>query len=398
MRDIIIKKPTKPIKALPYPFYRLALLLLAVLGLADAIYLAVSHYKVHTDMTHKSFCAISKAINCDTVSQSVYSIFFGVPFAFWGIIAYVFMLVMFVFVKDNSAKSVRLWTFLFLASWVFVGYSIALAIVSSFYVKSYCIMCIGTYIINILFLYLSWMTVRRFTKIGIINEIWQIFRYLAFFKKPMFPILVVFGAIAICMMLFFPPYWKSEAPVLSPHVATGVTDDQFAHPWIGAENPVLTVVEYTDYQCFQCRKLHYFLRQLVNQYPDKLRLVHVNFPMDDKINPLVDEPYHVGSALLAAVAEYAKLEGNFWEVNDKIFDMIAQGKSELTGEELAEVTGVPLERIEQIIRHPYFYDTIRFDILKGIKLGVTGTPSYLINDVLYEADIPAEIIQELIKE
>lgn len=347
-------------------------------------------------MTHKSFCAISKSINCDTVSQSVYSIFWGVPFAFWGCIAYIFMLVMFLFLKDNNAKSVRLWTFIFLASWVFIGYSAALAIVSTFYVKSYCIMCIGTYIINGLLLYLSWMTVRRFTKIGIINEIWQIFRYLAFFKKPMFPTLVVFGIIAICMMLFFPPYWKSEPPQLSENVATGIIEES-GHPWIGAENPVLTIVEYTDYQCFQCRKLHYNLRQLVNQYPDKLRLVHVNFPMDDVINPIVEEPYHVGSYVLAAITEYAALEGNFWEINDKIFNMIAGGKTSFTGDDLVEATGIPLETIEQILRHPFFRDKIYVDIIKGLDKGVKGTPSYLINDVLYEADIPPEIINSLIE-
>lgn len=393
MKDIIVKKPVKQIKALPYPFYRLALLILALLGLADSVYLAVQHYQVHTDMTHRSFCAISKSINCDTVSQSVYSIFFGVPFAFWGCIAYIFMLVMVILVKDRSEKSVRIWTFIFLASWVFVAYSIALAIVSTFFVKSYCIMCIGTYIINGLLLYLSWLTVRRFTKIGMINEIWQIFRYLAFFKKPMFPILVIFGAIAICMMLFFPPYWRSEPPTLSPDIPHGITET--GHPWIGAEEPTLTIIEYTDYQCFQCRKLHYFLRQLVNQYPDKLRLVHINFPMDDAINPLVGEPYHVGSAVLAMVTEYALLDDNFWEVNDLIFNMIAEGKTSFSGEDLAEVTGIPLDKINQIVQHPYFINKIYADVIKGIEIGVTGTPSYVIDGVLYEADIPPDILHRL---
>lgn len=394
MRDTIVKIPAKAMKSLPYPFYRFALLVLALAGLADAVYLAVSHYKVHTDMTHKSFCAISKAINCDTVSQSVYSIFIGVPFAFWGCVAYLFMLVMFLLLKDRGAKSARLWTFVFLASWVFVGYSAALAIVSTFYVKSYCIMCIGTYIVNGLLLYFSWLAVRRFTKIGLINEIWQIFRYLAFFKKPMFPILVVFGIIAICMLLFFPPYWKTAPPTLSKDIPTGtVADDGW--PWIGAEEPLLTIVEYSDYQCFQCRKIHYHLRQLVNQYPDKLRLVHVNFPMDHVLNPLVEEPFHVGSAILAGIAEYAKLEGNFWEVSDNIFNMIAQGKTGFTGEDLAEATGIPLETIEQVIKRPDIVEKVYIDIMRGVIRDVKGTPSFLINGVLYEGDIPAEIFHAL---
>lgn len=235
---------------------------------------------------------------------------------------------------------------------------------------------------------------RRFTKIGLINEIWQIFRYLAFFKKPMFPILVVFGIVAICMLLFFPPYWKTAPPTLAKNLPTGIVEDD-GWPWIGAENPLLTIVEYSDYQCFQCRKIHYHLRQLVNQYPDKLRLVHVNFPMDHVINPLVEEPFHVGSAILAAIAEYAKLEGNFWEVSDKIFDMIAQGKTSFTGEDLALATGIPLETIEQVIKRPDIAGKVYIDIMRGVIREVKGTPSFLINGVLYEGDIPAEIFHSL---
>ncbi|MBU4035957.1 MAG: hypothetical protein KKA35_05965, partial [Proteobacteria bacterium] len=43
---------------------------------------------MYTDIGYESFCAISKAINCDTVSQSPYSVFLGVPLAIWGVAGY----------------------------------------------------------------------------------------------------------------------------------------------------------------------------------------------------------------------------------------------------------------------------------------------------------------------
>ena len=64
-------------KPLPFVVYWLTVLMLTGAGLAAAIYLSVSHYRVYTDVDYKSFCAISRAINCDTVSQSPYSIFAG---------------------------------------------------------------------------------------------------------------------------------------------------------------------------------------------------------------------------------------------------------------------------------------------------------------------------------
>lgn len=393
--DLIVKTPKKQVKAWPYIYYRTVLLILALLGLADSIYLAIQHYQVHTDMLHKSFCAISKSINCDTVSQSAYSIFFGVPFAVWGIIAYVFLIVLWWFMKDRGSRSMRIWTYAFLATWVFVAYSLVLFYVSKFLVQSYCIMCIVSYIINFILLFWTGFTLRRFSQVGILNEIWQIFRYLTFFKKPMFPILVVFGIIAICTMVFYPPYWNVKVAPIVDSVARGVGED--GHPWIGAESPDLTIIEYSDYQCFQCRKLHYFLRQLVNMYPEKLRLVHVNFPMDHLINPLVKEPYHVGSAILAAITINAIENGNFWAVNDAIFSMVSEGKQGFTMSELLEVSGLSGPELGAIIGDKTITMKIYRDIVKGLELGIEGTPSFVINGELYEADIPLEYIRMLEK-
>ncbi len=88
-------RKTKAINTLPFPVYLWTIILLAIVGLADSIYLAISHYRIYTDIGYRSFCAISKAINCDTVSQSAYSIFWGVPVPVWGIIGYTFFFVAF---------------------------------------------------------------------------------------------------------------------------------------------------------------------------------------------------------------------------------------------------------------------------------------------------------------
>ena len=66
-------------------------------GLVDSVYLSISHYRVYTDIGYKSFCAISRTINCDTVSQSPFSIFLDVPVPVWGIIGYTFFLLLVAF-------------------------------------------------------------------------------------------------------------------------------------------------------------------------------------------------------------------------------------------------------------------------------------------------------------
>ncbi len=75
-----------------------------------------------------------------------------------------------------------------------------------------------------------------------------------------------------------PPYWLFNYTKTSDAIETGITED--GHPWIGSPNPQLIIHEYADYQCFQCGKMHQFLRQLISEYPDKIQLVHHNYPMD----------------------------------------------------------------------------------------------------------------------
>jgi uncharacterized membrane protein len=78
------------IKPLAFGAYFWVVVALAAAGLVDSIYLSVSHYRNYVDVGYSSFCALSRAINCDTVSQSPYAIFWGMPVPVWGVIGYFF--------------------------------------------------------------------------------------------------------------------------------------------------------------------------------------------------------------------------------------------------------------------------------------------------------------------
>ena len=82
----------KAIQPLAFGMYYWVAVALAVAGILDSIYLSISHYRIYTDIGYESFCAISRAINCDTVSQSPYAIFLGLPVPVWGVLGYVFVL------------------------------------------------------------------------------------------------------------------------------------------------------------------------------------------------------------------------------------------------------------------------------------------------------------------
>lgn len=382
------KKMTRP---LPYPAYFLPVVFLALLGLIDSIYLFVSHYRVYTDMGYRSFCAITRSMNCDTVSQSPYSILWHLPVPVWGIFGYLFLLVFLFLSRDERSGKNRLWPLIFLLTLLYSLMSVFFAFVSTFYIGSYCILCIATYAINLFLLYLSWLIRRRFDPDSFFTAFTKDFKFLFQVKKKALCLFLGFFALATLTKVLLPAYWKMPAPPLSTDVSTGFTRE--GHPWIGAKTPVLTITAFSDYQCFQCRKMHLFLRRLVHEHPDTMRLVHRHFPMDHKFNPLVKTPFHVGSGEMALLAIFAATQNKFWETNDLLFELGRQ-KRPFNTKEIGEKTGLDPLALARARKDPAIRFRLKRDILEAIKLGIRATPAFLIDGNLYTAQIPSKILKK----
>ena len=379
---------------MPFPVYFWTVTFLAAAGLADSIYLAISHYRVYTDVAYSSFCSISKAINCDTVSQSSYSIFLGLPVPVWGIIGYTFFLLFLPFAWKKEAEKKRIWPTLFLVSLAFSIYSIILALISAFNIHSYCIMCILSFGICFFLLYFTWLIQKRFHKFDISNGIRLDIGYLWNFRKKSLLLFLPFFALVFIIIPVFPAYWNFANPIISANLPHGITKD--GYPWIGARNPQLEISEFADYQCFQCKKLHFVLRRLMAEHPDKIRLVHRHFPMDHKFNPLVKEPFHVGSGKMALLAIYAASRDKFWQMNDFLFK-IAGDKQDIDVKELADKVGMDAGELSQALKDQTTRLRLKHDIWQGLQFNISGTPAYIINNEVYLGQIPIEIIQKALK-
>ncbi len=387
-------KSRENIKPLAFPIYYWSVLLIALIGLAAAGYLSASHYRVYTDLGYKSFCAVSKAINCDTVSQSTYSIFLQAPVPVWGVFGYAVFLFNLIVSRFSDLPRKRLWPTLTVIALCYSFYSVILAYISILHIKSYCIMCMLSHAVNLTLLFMSWLVYRRFGESSIFAGLKEDVRWLLTIRNKSIVSLGVILILAGMIATLFPAYWeKTEFPSLTA-VAKGVTTD--GHPWIGAREPQLVITEFTDYQCFQCRKMHNYLRQLVVRYPHKLRLVHRHFPMDHTINPIVKEPYHVGSAKMALMAIFASEKGKFWELNDKLFNMDTQGGL-FNIRKIAKSVGLDVYELAASVGNSRYQFVLKKDLKTGISLGIDGTPGYLVDDEIYTGHLPATVFNAIVK-
>jgi len=378
---------------LPFGVYAGFFAVLLAGGLVVTYYLAYSHYQAHTDIFYSSFCAINQAFNCDTVSQSRYAVFANVPIALWGMFGYTFLALLLPLALSTGARRERLWSLFMLISACFCAISMWLAYISSAKIHSYCLMCIVSYAINLLLLFSTHLVRTRYGRdgfiIGIKHDIEYLWHCLGKVIGLIFPLLAAIGLVVV----FLPHYWMPVAMTTPKGIEQGVTVD--GHPWIGAQDPVLEVTEFADYQCFQCWKMHQVLRRIVAEFPQKVRLVHVHYPMDEMVNPIVHEPFHTGSGTLAKMAIHAMDEGKFWEMNDYLY-FHWQKYGNINVSEAATALGLQTKSILAALRSPYVEERlIKINIRKGMKLRVMGTPSYLIDGQIYEGTFPFEKLDAL---
>jgi uncharacterized membrane protein/protein-disulfide isomerase len=384
----------RPNKTFPYRYYSIPVFLLLFIGLGDTIYLIYSHYQNYTDITFSSFCALSKTINCDTVSQSVWSILFGLPLAIWGFWAYLLFLIVFLGTMRNTKEAKTLWYLLFLLGIIYSAASIYFGYISATKIKAYCILCLLSYGISFSLLFYSWIILRRFSAdtfgSGILKGLQQIFH-----SQILLAGILSLVTLLIGLKFFLPVYWQYSFPPPSTTISTGMTEK--GNPWIGSDAPEITIHEYADYQCFQCRKIHLFLRRLIATYPEKIKLVHHHYPMDHEFNNIiVPTPFHVGSGKMAMIAIYAASTGNFWEMNDALYT-VGMEKQAFNTRGLAHMTGFSPGELAAATRHPQIREKLLYDIRQGMQLEITGTPTFVINDQVYQGSIPVEILKKFVQ-
>lgn len=385
----------EPTKSLPFYMYYSSVLALSCIGLFISIYLSISHYRVHTDIGYQSFCALTKSINCDTVSQSPYSVFWNLPIAVWGAAGYFFYIVLTIFSVFPSGERRRVWTLCFAVAFLFGIFSLIFAAVSAINIGSYCILCIGSYAVNLLLVYLTWIIRRRFQAGNFRSAFFADLRFIWTKRKLSLPVFTLFGIGFVLTHTMFPAYWQLPMTVTPNHAETGITAEN--HPWIGATQPLIEIIEFADYQCFQCKKMHHYLRELVARYPEKIRLVHRNFPMDHEVNFIVQDSFHIGSGKLSLLTIYAATVGKFWEMNDLLY-RISRTAGAINLREIASATEMDVRELAAALKDPVLKKRLEMDIRDGIRLGILGTPSYVINGQVYQGIVPPEFISAVINE
>jgi uncharacterized membrane protein len=369
-----------------------AVLVLSLAGLLVSAVLAHIHFKVNTQDGFHSFCGTGTTFNCDDVARTPYAILLGVPTAWWGIFGY--LLAMGAAVAGLLGRRARLMAAcgLLLATG-FVAVSASMGAISAFRLRALCLLCAATYGINLLLFILAWVQAATLGVGQVVAEPWLALRSQT---GKVLLVLILLGSAALALVGLFPCYWKKDAnrdrkwKDLEGQ-ATGDAPD--GGHWIGAQNPSVTITEFSDYECPGCKLVHAQLRHLVLQFADQLRIIHRHFPLDQACNRSIDRPFHERACRAAVLAECAGRAGHFWEANDYLFEQANALEGRATKDIAADLKLDPAA-LEGCMQGEGLA-AVKNDIEVGIALHLHGTPSFLVDGQVYFGNLPASAIERL---
>ena len=142
----------------------------------------------------------------------------------------------------------------------------------------------------------------------------------------------------------------------------------------GPEKAALTLVEFGDYQCPSCGAYHPLVKEILNRYPQQLRLEFHHFPLIT---------IHPNSMLASKAAEAAGEQGRYWEMHDALFDHQREWSDSPNAEPifvaLASQMGLDSNKFMQGLRSPQLQDRILRDVEQGQNAKVDAVPTFFIN-------------------
>ena len=177
--------------------------------------------------------------------------------------------------------------------------------------------------------------------------------------------------------------WTVTLNLVAPPFVSEL-DDGHA-PAKGSTKPVITIVEFSDFECPFCREVKGTLNQVVQSYGNEVRLIFKHLPLEG----------HRNSLPAARAAYCAGEQDRFWPYHDALF---ASGKlSPGVFEEIAVDLGLGMPKFRACLVSEHSRTAIVKDIETARLFRVDSTPSFLVNGKLVRGALSFADFQKIIE-
>lgn len=171
-------------------------------------------------------------------------------------------------------------------------------------------------------------------------------------------------------------------------------------PFKGNKDAKVVIVNYDDFQCPFCSRMHQTMMVLMKQYGDRVKLVYKDFPLVEI------HPWAMRAALDANCLARQNVDA-YWSFADYVH---AHG-AEISGEKRdAKVAESNVDKVARDQAKQFNLDSTKFDacmakpdeaavqasIAEALQLGVQATPTLFINGERIGGALPAKEVEAVI--
>jgi formate-nitrite transporter family protein len=153
--------------------------------------------------------------------------------------------------------------------------------------------------------------------------------------------------------------------------STVVTDQEWSK---GNPNALVTLIEYSDFQCPACATYYQMINKLADEMGDEVLVIYRHYPLTS---------IHPQAELAAQAAEAAGQQNTFWDMHDKLFAGQNTWSNQSDAKDIfigyAEELNLDIARFKSDIDNGNIKDAVKDDRRSGNQALVEGTPTLFLN-------------------
>ena len=156
---------------------------------------------------------------------------------------------------------------------------------------------------------------------------------------------------------------------------------------LGASHAPVTIVEYGDFECPNCRQAVPAVKLLLERFAGRIRAVYRHFPLEE---------VHPHALLAAQAAECAAGQGRFWQMHDLLYEH----QSHLKLNQLrtyAERLELDMVRYEAEMKDEVYLQRVREHIEGGKLSGVRATPAFFVNGKIQDVSFGLQVLAKAVE-
>ncbi len=177
----------------------------------------------------------------------------------------------------------------------------------------------------------------------------------------------------------------TQAPNLDDIIRGPIITEE--DPYIGPMDAKINMVVYTDFTCWYCYQTLQSARKVQSEFPEKTRLIHKDFP--------VNNPDNI-SYQAAVAGRCAQEQNKFWQMGERLYQNYYQLDRKLFLS-LAEQLQLNIREFKECLDERSTATLVDGNIKEGGALQIVGIPLIYVNSRQVMGEISHEELKNIVE-